>query len=88
MMRTLFIFFLTGTGGVIKPDKLPVYVYTNGDCAELFLNGKSLGMRCKEPASGKSVERSRLMWPDVTYHPGELKAIAYKEGTAYRRSSS
>ena len=38
-------------------------------------------MRCKEPASGKSVERSRLMWPDVTYHPGELKAIAYKEGT-------
>jgi beta-galactosidase len=64
-----------------KVDKLPVYVYTNGDCAELFLNGKSLGVRCKEPASTKSVERFRLMWPDVTFEPGELKAVAYKEGT-------
>ncbi len=62
-------------------DKIPVYVYTNGDCAELFLNGKSLGMKCKEPASGKSVERFRLMWTEVTYQPGELKVIAYKEGT-------
>ena len=65
----------------VKLIKFRFIVYTNGDCAELFLNGKSLGMRCKEPASGKSVERSRLMWPDVTYNPGELKAIAYKEGT-------
>ena len=65
-----------------KVDKLPVYVYTNGDCAELFLNGKSLGIKCKEPASIKSVERFRLMWSDVTFQPGELKAIAYKEGTS------
>ncbi len=63
-----------------KIDKIPVFVYTNGDCAELFLNGKSLGMQCKKPASGKSIERFRLMWPDVTYQPGELKAVAYKEG--------
>ncbi|MDO5579536.1 MAG: glycoside hydrolase family 2 TIM barrel-domain containing protein [Planctomycetia bacterium] len=27
--------------------KIPVYVYTNGDCAELFLNGKSLGKKSK-----------------------------------------
>ncbi len=27
--------------------KIPVYVYTNGDSAELFLNGKSLGKRAK-----------------------------------------
>jgi beta-galactosidase len=64
-----------------KVDKLPVYVYTNGDCAELFLNGKSLGMKYKKSASDKSVERFRLMWPDVTFQPGELKAVAYKEGT-------
>jgi beta-galactosidase len=63
-----------------KVDKIPVFVYTNGDCAELFLNGKSLGKQCKKPASSKSVERFRLMWPDVTYQPGELKAVAYKEG--------
>jgi beta-galactosidase len=60
--------------------KVPVMVYTNGDCAELFLNGKSLGRRCKNPASKQSTERFRLVWDDVTYQPGELKAVAYKEG--------
>ena len=34
------------------PDRVgqvtPVYVYTSGDAAELFLNGKSLGLRKKE----------------------------------------
>ena len=64
----------------IKVDKVPVFVYTNGDCAELFLNGKSLGKKCKNPTSLKSIERFRLMWNDVTYQPGELKAVAYREG--------
>ena len=63
-----------------KVEKVPVFVYTNGDCVELFLNGKSLGKKCKSPASEKSIERFRLMWNDVTYQPGELKAVAYKEG--------
>jgi len=63
-----------------KVDQVPVFVYTNGDCAELFLNGKSLGKKCKSPNSEKSTERFRLMWNDVTYQPGELKAVAYKEG--------
>lgn len=61
-------------------DKVPVFVYTNGDCAELFLNGKSLGKQCKKPNSSRSVERFRLMWTDVDYQPGELRAVAYKEG--------
>ncbi|MGB3079983.1 MAG: DUF4982 domain-containing protein, partial [Saprospiraceae bacterium] len=59
---------------------IPVFVYTNGDCAELFLNGKSLGTKCKIPDSQNSKERFRLMWNDVVYEPGELKAVAYKEG--------
>jgi beta-galactosidase len=63
-----------------KVEKIPVFVYTNGDGAELFLNGNSLGMKYKKPDSGKSVEHLRLMWNDVTYQPGELKAVAYKEG--------
>lgn len=63
-----------------KAEKVPVFVYTNGDCAELFLNGKSLGKKCKNPTSEKAIERFRLMWNDVTYQPGELKAVAYKEG--------
>jgi beta-galactosidase len=52
----------------------PVMVYTSGDAAELFLNGKSLGMKKK----GKS--EYRLRWDDVVYQPGELKVIAYKNG--------
>jgi beta-galactosidase len=60
--------------------KVPVFVYTSGDCAELFLNGKSLGKQCKIANSKKSTERFRLMWNEVTYEPGELKAVAYKEG--------
>ncbi len=60
--------------------KVPVFVYTNGDAAELFLNGKSLGQQHKKPKSEISTERYRLMWPDVIYEPGELKAVAYKEG--------
>jgi beta-galactosidase len=61
-------------------QQTPVFVYTNGDCAELFLNGKSLGTQCKKPDSPISTERFRLMWHDVTYQPGELMAVAYKEG--------
>jgi beta-galactosidase len=63
-----------------KIENVPVFVYTNGDCAELFLNGKSLGLKCKNPTSRNSIDRSRIMWNDVTYQPGELKAVAYKEG--------
>ncbi|MEI7725990.1 MAG: glycoside hydrolase family 2 TIM barrel-domain containing protein, partial [Bacteroidota bacterium] len=59
---------------------IPVFVYTNGDCAELFLNGKSLGKKCKNPISKNSVDRFRLMWNEVTYEPGTLKAVAYKAG--------
>ena len=61
-------------------QKVPVFVYTNGDCAELFVNGKSQGMQCKKPTSKNSTERFRLMWNDVIYQPGEVKAVAYKEG--------
>ena len=52
----------------------PVHVYTSGDEAELFLNGKSLGKKKK----GES--EYRLRWDDVVYQPGELKVIAYRNG--------
>ncbi|HOK25204.1 MAG TPA: glycoside hydrolase family 2 TIM barrel-domain containing protein [Bacteroidales bacterium] len=64
----------------MEGKNIPVFVYTNGDCAELFLNGKSLGKKCKNPKSENSVERFRLIWKDVIYEPGELRAVAYKEG--------
>lgn len=52
----------------------PVFVYTSGDEAELFLNGKSLGKRKKEQY------QYRLQWKDVKYQPGTLKVVAYKNG--------
>lgn len=54
--------------------RIPVFVYTSGDEAELFLNGKSLGKKKKERF------QYRLRWDSVMYEPGELKVIAYKNG--------
>jgi beta-galactosidase len=61
-------------------QNVPVFVYTNGDAAELFLNDKSLGMKEKQPKSANSIERFRLMWNDVVYEPGEIRVVAYKAG--------
>jgi beta-galactosidase len=55
----------------------PVFVYTSGDEAELFLNGKSLGRK------KKGQYEYRLRWDDVIYQPGELKVIAYKDGSEW-----
>jgi beta-galactosidase len=58
----------------------PVYVYTGGDSAELFLNRKSLGLRTKNPNAEAVRDRYALRWLDVAYEPGELKAVAYRNG--------
>jgi len=60
------------------PDRIgeitPVHVFTSGDEAELFLNGKSLGRK-------KMIQYEyRLRWDDVKYEPGELKVEAYRNG--------
>jgi beta-galactosidase len=64
------------TGGLTNRPGLvtPVHVYTSGDSAELFLNGKSLGLKTKGPFE------YRLHWDDVKYVPGTLKVVAYKNG--------
>lgn len=54
--------------------KTPVHVFTSGDEVELFLNGKSLGKK------KKGNFEYRLRWDEVQYEPGELKAVAYKNG--------
>ena len=60
------------------PERLgettPVHVFTSGDEAELFLNGKSLGRK------KKGENEYRLRWDEVKYQPGELKVVAYKSG--------
>ena len=50
----------------------PVHVYTSGDEAELFINGKSQGRKAKEGY--------RIRWDDVVYEPGTVKVIAYRNG--------
>ena len=70
----------------------PVFVYTNHPSAELFINGKSQGVRTKDltiPLDGsyteeaqKSLERQkryRLMWMDTRYESGTVKVVAYDE---------
>jgi len=60
-------------------EKTPVFVYTSYDSAELFVNGKSQGIRSKSDSTLQ--HRYRLMWMDVTYEPGTLRAVAYdREG--------
>jgi len=59
----------------------PVHVYTSGDAAELFLNGKSLGKKTK------GQYEYRLRWDDVTYEPGELKVVAYKSGKTWAQDA-
>ena len=58
------------------PDKtgkpIDVWVNTNADDVELFLNGKSLGKKVMP-------RNSHLQW-EVNYEPGILEAIAYKKG--------
>ncbi|MES2276580.1 MAG: DUF4982 domain-containing protein [Bacteroidota bacterium] len=53
----------------------PVFVYTNYDSAELFINGKSMGVQKKNDSSPQS--RYRLMWMDVKYEPGTVKVVAF-----------
>jgi beta-galactosidase len=55
----------------------PVHVFTSGDEAELFLNGKSLGRK------KKGQHEYRLRWDDVKYEPGELKVVAYNNGKTW-----
>lgn len=55
----------------------PVFVYTSYPKAELFINGKSQGVREKNDSTLQN--RYRLMWNETIYEPGEVKVIAYDE---------
>jgi beta-galactosidase len=75
---------------------VPVVVYSNCAAVELFLNGRSLGVKAHEfPSEGVTgswnnyaqpkVEATtadmQLVW-DVPYEPGEVKAVAYDRSGA------
>lgn len=63
---------------------VPVFVYTDSPSAELFLNGRSLGVRTKAvpamktavPREEHNEERFRLIWRDIPFEAGELMAVS------------
>lgn len=58
-------------------QKVSVHCYTGFNRGELFLNGKSLGVREKNPEHLYTTYR--LVWDDITFEPGELKVVALDE---------
>jgi beta-galactosidase len=57
-------------------ETTPVFVYTNYDSAELFVNGVSQGVQAKT-VDKSNQHRYRLMWMDVKYEPGTIKVVAF-----------
>lgn len=63
-------------------EKVSLYTYTNGDEVELFLNGKSLGVKKN---SNDPKLRARIKWNNIAYAPGTLVAVAKKNGKVVAR---
>jgi len=73
---------------------IPVVAYTNCDTVELFVNGKSYGIKVQEfPRQGNSYAWNKYARPyvngttgdlhlswDVAYEPGAIKAVGRKNG--------
>ena len=63
-------------------EQVSLYTYTNGDEVELFLNGKSLGVKKN---SNDPKLRARIKWDNIAYAPGALLAVARKNGKMVAR---
>ena len=63
-------------------EQVSLYTYTNGDEVELFLNGKSLGVKKN---SNDPKFRARIKWDNIAYAPGTLVAVAKKNGKVVAR---
>lgn len=69
----------------------PVMCFSSGDEAELFVNGKSQGIRRRGEQEGENgyykqagvqVGKNdyRFVWEEVTYEPGEIRVVVKKDG--------
>lgn len=63
-------------------EQVSLYIYTNADEVELFLNGKSLGVKKN---SNDPKLRARIKWDNIAYAPGTLVAVAKKNGKVVAR---
>jgi len=61
-----------------KGENIDVWVNSNADKVELFLNGESLGEK-------EMPRNSHLVW-QVTYKPGTLRAVATKDGRKFEEA--
>jgi beta-galactosidase len=59
----------------------PIHVFTSGDEAELFVNDVSAGRK------KKAQYEYRLRWDNVTYSPGSVRVVAYKNGKEWASAS-
>ncbi len=72
----------------------PVMVFSSGDEAELFLNGKSLGVRKRGMEGGtfgqgrQTIGKNsyRFVWEDVKYEPGTLEVVVKKDGNEWAKA--
>lgn len=60
-------------------QKYTIFTYTNGDEVELFVNGKSLGVRKNDDKRKPNI----ISWKDVDYTAGKIVAIARKNGKTH-----
>ena len=77
-------------------QKTPVMVFTSGDEAELFVNGKSQGVRRrgegptftqKDKSLVVNKNQYRFVWEDVVYEPGKVEVVVKKDGKPWATAS-
>ena len=61
---------------------LSLYTYTNADEVELFVNGKSVGVKKN---SDNPRTRNKIKWDNVKYEEGYIEAVAKKAGKVVAR---
>ena len=66
----------------IKGTKYDLYTYTNADEVELFVNGRSMGVKQNSPEVKK---RNVIYWEDIPYSPGKITAVARNFGKEVAR---
>jgi len=67
-------------------QNVPIHVFTNYNSAELFVNGKSYGIRKKD--STKVYGRYRLIWDRIAFKPGLVKVKAIDKNGNYVKEAT
>jgi beta-galactosidase len=80
---------LVGTQQIIshwnfeKGSKQNIFTYTNADEVELFINGKSFGI--KQNIKDDIAQRNKIYWQSIPYQAGRIVAVARSQGKEVAR---